>query len=249
MISLEHLAKTFNKGLTNENVAVRDVSLHIQQSEYVIIVGANGSGKSTLLNLIAGNIFSDNGKIIIDNNDVTRLRDFERSKFISRVFQNPLQGTAPDLSVLDNFRLAALRTQSKKLISGVNKNFEKLVKDHISVLKLGLENKIHQSMGTLSGGQRQALTLVMGTMDHCKVMLLDEPAAALDPRSAALVMEKANEIIAINKLTAVLVTHNMKDALQYGGRLILMKEGRIEKDFSGEQKNKLAQEELYHWFE
>lgn len=249
MIKLEHLSKTFHKGLSNESLAVRDVSLQIQQGEYLIIVGSNGSGKSTLLNLIAGNIFPDNGNIHINTTDVTTWKDYQRSKFISRVFQNPLQGTAPDLSVLDNFRLAALRTQHKKLISGINKNFEQLVKEHINVLRLGLENKLHQPMGTLSGGQRQALTLVMGTMDNCKLMLLDEPAAALDPRSAALVMEKANDIIIINKLTAILVTHNMKDALQYGNRLIQMKEGVVIRDLNGEQKNKLMQEELYRWFD
>jgi len=249
MIKLEQLTKVFHKGLSNEIVAVRDVSMQIKQSEYVIIVGANGSGKSTLLNLIAGNIFPDNGKIFIDNTEVTGWKDYQRSKFISRIFQNPLQGTAPDLSVLDNFRLAALRTQRKKLISGINKNFEQSVKEQINVLKLGLENKLHQLMGTLSGGQRQALTLVMGTMDDCKLMLLDEPSAALDPRSAALVMEKANDIIAMNKLTAILVTHNMKDALHYGNRVIQMKEGVIVRDLNSEQKIKLVQEEIYKWFD
>ncbi len=248
MIKLEQINKKFHKGLPNESVAIREVSLEIEQGEYAIIVGANGSGKSTLLNLIAGNIFPDNGKIFIDNTDVTSYKDYQRSKFISRVFQNPLQGTAPDLSVLDNFRLAALRTQRKKLISGINKKFEQLVKEQISVLKLGLENKLHQMMGTLSGGQRQALTLVMGTMANCKLMLLDEPAAALDPRSAALVMEKANDIILMNNLTAILVTHNMKDALNYGNRLIQMKEGVVVKDLNNEQKKNILQEELFNWF-
>ena len=215
----------------------------------MIIVGANGSGKSTLLNLIAGNIFPDTGTIYIDDTDVTSWKDYKRSKFISRIFQNPLQGTAPDLSVLDNFRLAALRTKPKKLISGINKTFEQSVKEHISILKLGLENKLHQPMGTLSGGQRQALTLVMGTMDNCKLMLLDEPTAALDPRSAALVMEKATDIITINKLTAILVTHNMKDTLQYGNRIILMKEGIVASDLSNQQKSTLRLEELHHWFD
>lgn len=249
MIRLEHLSKTFHKSLSKEIVAVRDVSMQIQQGEYIIIVGANGSGKSTLLNLIAGNIFPDSGKIHINNTEVTTWKDYQRSKFISRIFQNPLQGTAPDLSVLDNFRLAALRTQRKKLISGINKKFEQSVNEHISLLKLGLENKLHQLMGTLSGGQRQALTLVMGTMDNCKLMLLDEPAAALDPRSAELVMEKANDIIAMKKLTAILVTHNMKDALHYGNRLIQMKEGVVVRDLNDEQKTNLVQEELYKWFD
>ncbi len=249
MIKLQHINKTFHKGLSNETVALRDVSLQINQSEYVVIVGANGSGKSTLLNLIAGTFFPDNGNIHIDDTDVTSWKDYKRSKFIARIFQNPLQGTAPDLSVLDNFRLAALRTQPKKLITGINKKFEQLVKEHISILKLGLENKINQPMGTLSGGQRQALTLVMGTMDTCKLLLMDEPTAALDPRSAALVMEKASDIIATNKLTTILVTHNMKDALNYGNRIIQMKEGIVERDLSNEHKTKLVAEELYRWFD
>ncbi len=249
MIKLDQINKKFHKGFPNESIAIREVSLEIENGEYAIIVGANGSGKSTLLNLIAGNIFADKGKIFIDNTDVTFFKDYQRSKFISRVFQNPLQGTAPDLSVLDNFRLAALRTQRKKLISGINKKFEQLVKEQISVLKLGLESKLHQMMGTLSGGQRQALTLVMGTMANCKLMLLDEPAAALDPRSAALVMEKANDIILMNKLTAILVTHNMKDALNYGNRLIQMKEGVVVKDLNNEQKKSLVQAELFRWFD
>ena len=249
MIKLEQISKKFHKGLPNESIAIREVSLEIEHGEYAIVVGANGSGKSTLLNLIAGNIFADNGKIFIDHTDVTSFKDYQRSKFVSRVFQNPLLGTAPDLSVLDNFRLAALRTQHKKLISGINKKFEQSVKEQISVLKLGLENKLHQMMGTLSGGQRQALTLVMGTMANCKLMLLDEPAAALDPRSAELVMEKANDIILMNKLTAILVTHNMKDALQYGNRIIQMKEGIVARDLSSDQKTKLLQEEIYKWFD
>jgi len=249
MIELKQLKKTFNKGLANESIALRDVSLQVNQSEYVVIIGANGSGKSTLLNLVAGTIFPDKGNIQIDRTDVTTWKDYQRSKFIARVFQNPLQGTASDLSVLENFRLAALRTQPKQLISGVNKKFETLVKDHISILKLGLENKIHQPMGTLSGGQRQALTLVMGTMDTCKLLLMDEPTAALDPRSAALVMEKANHIIAVKKLTAILVTHNMKDVLQYGNRVIQMKEATVARDLNAEQKAKLQTEELYRWFE
>ena len=248
MIKLSALSKTFHTGLANESVALRDVMLQINAGEYVVIVGANGSGKSTLLSLIAGTISPDKGTIFIDDTDVTKWKDYERSKFISRVFQNPLQGTAPDLSVLDNFRLAALRTQPKKLISRTNKIFEQSIKEHISILKLGLENKIHQPMGTLSGGQRQALTLVMGTMDDCKLMLLDEPTAALDPRSAALIMEKANDIIAIKKLTSILVTHNMKDVLQYGNRVIQLKEGTVVRDLNAAQKTKLHAEELYGWF-
>lgn len=249
MITLTRISKAFNKGLLNQNIALQNISLDIKDREFVVVVGANGSGKSTLLNIISGTVRTDTGKINIANKDVTGWKDYQRSKYISRVFQNPLQGTAPDLSVLDNFRLAALRTHQKKLISGITKNFEQLVKDRISILKLGLENKIYQPMGSLSGGQRQALTLVMGTMDDCKLMLLDEPSAALDPHSASLVMEKANDIITTNKLTAILVTHNMKDVLQYGNRIIQMKEGFIERDLDSDQKATLSISDLYGWFE
>ncbi len=248
MIKLEQLSKTFHQGFSNENVAVNNVSLQIREGDFVIIIGANGSGKSTLLNLIAGNSLPDSGTIYINSTNVTEWKDFERSKFISRVFQNPLQGTAPDLSVLDNFRLASLRTQPKKLVSGIDTQFESRVKESISMLKLGLENKIHQSMGTLSGGQRQALTLVMGTMDDCKLMLLDEPTAALDPRSATLIMEKAKDIISIKKLTAILITHQLKDVLKYGNRLIQMSEGKIMRDFNNADKAVITLDELYGWF-
>lgn len=248
MISISNLNKTFNKGQANEVRALHDIDLEISAEQFAVIVGSNGSGKSTLLNCIAGSILPTSGNIFIDETAVTFLPDYKRSHWIARVFQNPLSGTAPDLSILDNFRLASLRTSSKKLITGINSSFKKEVQNKISSLGMGLENKITQPMGTLSGGQRQALTLLMSIMDDCKVLLLDEPTAALDPRSAATVMETADKLINEYSLTAVLITHNMKEAFQYGSRIIQMSEGRIIRDLNREQKSALLHTEIYEWF-
>lgn len=248
MIKLENVSKTFNRGKPNEVKAIEQLSLEINTQDYVVIVGANGSGKSTLLNLIAGSILPGSGSIIIDSHDVTRLHDYQRSRWIGRVFQNPLSGTAPDLSILDNFRLAALRTHSKGLNIGTSNAFKQQVRDKVALLGMGLESKLMQAMGTLSGGQRQALTLLMSVMDDCKILLLDEPTAALDPRSAGLVMETAGKLIADFKLTAILITHNLKDAHTQGNRLIHMAEGRIIRDYSNEKKLNLTQSDLFSWF-
>lgn len=248
MIKLTDIRKTFNGGKPNEVIALNNISLAITAGEFVVIVGSNGSGKTTLLNLIAGNTLPDTGKITIDNHNVTRLPEYKRSKWIARIFQNPLSGTAADLSILDNFRLAAIRTRSKGLSIGKNDAFKKLVKDKIATLGMGLEDKVEQPIGTLSGGQRQALTLLMSVMDSCKILLLDEPTAALDPRSATNVLQIAAGLIKEYQLTAVMVTHNLKDASTYGTRIIQMGEGEIMKNIAGEQKINLQQNELFSWF-
>lgn len=248
MIKLDNVTKTFNRGKANEVKAIQGLSLTIAPQDYLVIVGANGSGKSTLLNLIAGSTLPGTGEIYIDGNDVTGLHDYQRSRWIARVFQNPLSGTAPDLSILDNFRLAALRTQSKGLSIGTNAAFKKQVQEKITLLGMGLESKLEQPMGTLSGGQRQALTLLMSVMDDCKILLLDEPTAALDPRSARLVMQTADQLITDFKLTAILITHNLKDAHTHGNRLIHMAEGRVEQDYAAESKLNLTQNDLFSWF-
>ncbi len=248
MIEITNLHLTFNKGETNEINVLRGINLEIRAQEFVVLVGANGSGKSSLLNALAGTVSHDKGNIKLEGKDITHLKEYERSKFLSRIFQNPLQGTAPDLSILDNFRLASLRTKSKQLNIGTDQNFKDLVREKIRTLNLGLEDKWQQPMGTLSGGQRQALTLLMATMDDCKIMLLDEPTAALDPKSSAIVMEKANEIISTNQLTALLITHQLKDAIKYGNRILMMEEGVISKDISDEEKSTLKMEELFGWF-
>lgn len=248
MIVINDVHKVFNKGKANQVNAVNGISLNIKNEEFLVIVGSNGSGKTTLLNLVAGSVKPDKGTIIIDDNDVTRLADHKRSQWIARVFQNPMSGTASDLSILDNFRLAAIRTKPKGLSIGIDDRFKQGVKDKIATLGMGLENKIEQPMGTLSGGQRQALTLLMSVMDSCKVLLLDEPTAALDPRSAEVVMRTADKLIADFKLTAILITHNLKDAYNYGTRIIQMSEGLIINDLNQKQKAALKQNDLFNWF-
>jgi putative ABC transport system ATP-binding protein len=248
MIELKNISKTFNAGKPNEVKALEKLSLEIKEGEFVVIVGSNGSGKTTLLNLVAGTILSDTGSISIAGNNATKLADYQRSKWIARIFQNPLSGTAADLSILDNFRLAALRTKNKGLTIGKNESFKKLVREKIAILGMGLEDKTEQPIGTLSGGQRQALTLLMSVMDECKILLLDEPTAALDPRSAENVMRTADALIKQYSLTAILVTHNLKDAANYGSRIIQMGEGEILKDIAAKEKAKLKQAELFEWF-
>jgi len=248
MIAVNNVHKTFNPGRANQVNAINGVTLTIKKEEFAVIVGANGSGKTTLLNMIAGSVFPNSGNIQIGGQNVTKLPDYRRSQWIARVFQNPVSGTASDLSILDNFRLAAIRTKPKCLTIGINETFKNQVKEKISTLGMGLENKIEQQMGTLSGGQRQALTLLMSVMDSCKVLLLDEPTAALDPRSAALVMKTADELIKDYKLTSILITHNLKDAYNYGNRIILMGEGLVAKDLDSEHKANLKQNDLFDWF-
>jgi putative ABC transport system ATP-binding protein len=247
MINLKNVHKTFNRGKANQVDAINGLDLQVNEREFLVIVGSNGSGKTTLLNLVAGSVLPSSGSVYIDGNDVSKLPDYRRSQWIARVFQNPLSGTAPDLSILDNFRLAAIRTKVKGLAIGVNEQFKKQVKEKITTLGMGLEDKIEQPMGTLSGGQRQALTLLMSVMDSCKVLLLDEPTAALDPRSAEVVMRTADKLAKEFQLTTILITHNLKDAYNYGDRIIQMAEGRIIKDLK-EEKSVLKQNDLFDWF-
>lgn len=248
MITLQNITKVFNKAQVNEITALDNISLVIPPGEFAVVIGANGSGKSTLFNIIAGAEFPGSGQVLINGEEVTSMPEYRRSKWIARVFQNPLSGTAPDLTILDNFRLAALRTKSKRLLIGVDYAFRKEVMDRIATLGMGLENKIGQQMGSLSGGQRQALTLLMSVMDKTEILLLDEPTAALDPRSAHIVLHTADVLIKQYGLTALLITHNLKDAFLYGNRLIQMNEGRILRDLSSSQKLVLKQADLYEWF-
>ena len=248
MIDINNIHKVFNKGKANQVNAVNGIDLQINDGEFVVIVGSNGSGKTTLLNLVSGSVIPTSGTISIDGHDVTNMPDYKRSEWIARVFQNPLSGTASDLSILDNFRLAAIRTKPKGLSIGVDEAFKKQVKEKIASLGMGLENKVAQPMGTLSGGQRQALTLLMSIMDSCKVLLLDEPTAALDPRSAEVVMRTADKLVKDFKLTPILITHNLKDAYNYGTRIIQMGEGAILHDLDTDKKSKLKQSDLFDWF-
>lgn len=248
MIDLVHIHKQFNKGKASEVTALGDVSLRVGKGEFVVLIGSNGSGKTTLLNIIAGAETPTSGTVSFDGRDVTGLPEHRRSRWIARVFQNPLSGTAPELSILDNFRLASLRTGRRGLSIGVNEAFKQKVKTQVARLGMGLENKVDLPMGALSGGQRQALTLLMSVMDHTEILLLDEPTAALDPRSARLIMETADQLIREHGLTTIFITHNLKDAHTYGSRLIQMAEGAVVRDLDAEAKGKLAVTDLFEWF-
>lgn len=248
MINIVAAHKVYNKGKANQVNAINGVDLVVPDGEFLVIVGSNGSGKSTLLNLIAGSVLPTSGSVVINDVDVTKLPDYERSQWIARVFQNPLSGTASELSILDNFRLAAIRTKTKGLTIGITDSFKQKVKATIATLGMGLENKLEQPMGTLSGGQRQALTLLMSVMDNCKVLLLDEPTAALDPRSAEVVMRTAQKLTEDFNLTTILITHNLKDAYTYGTRIIQMAEGQIIRDIDTNHKSELKQADLFDWF-
>ena len=248
MISLQNITKVFHKGKENELTAVDHISLQINKGEFVVLVGANGSGKTTLLNIIGGAEQPTSGSVSINQTEVTQFPEHKRSKWIARVFQNPNNGTAPDLTILDNFRLAALRTRGKNLTIGTDAAFRKKIIDKIATLGMGLEKKINQPMGSLSGGQRQALTLLMSVMDDTDILLLDEPTAALDPKSARVVLDLANTFNREMGITTLLITHNLKDAQQYGNRLIQMQEGKILRDIDTELKVQLLLPDIYEWF-
>lgn len=249
MLQLQGIYKTFDRGKPNEAIAVDNVTLQLETGSYTVVVGANGSGKSTLLNLIAGNVYPETGKMLLHGNEIQRMTDYQRSRWIARVFQNPLQGTAASLSILDNFRMAALRRSPKWIKVGINNDFKAMVGERLATLGMGLEDKLTQIMGTLSGGQRQAITLLMTVMAGVDVLLLDEPTAALDPRSAREVMEIADRIIRENNLTALLVTHNINEALHYGSRLIQMENGKVVRDYDQQAKAGLRHEGVIKWFD
>ena len=248
MIVLQNVNKIFNEGTNNAVHALKNINLEIVKGEFLILLGSNGSGKSTLVNIIAGNAAATSGDVFIEGKKVNHLKDFERSKWIARIFQNPLQGTAPDLSILDNFRLASLRTQSKKLKLGITNKFRSEVQEKVRLLNMGLENKLDSSVGLLSGGQRQALTLSMAVMDDAKILLMDEPTAALDPKSSELLMSNAVKFISLFGFTTVFITHHLKDAHRFGNRIIQMDNGAIIHDIRNEEKEKLKLNDLYEWF-
>jgi putative tryptophan/tyrosine transport system ATP-binding protein len=247
MIKFTNVYKSFTDDAGQVNALITDLNITFNPAEFTMIIGANGSGKSTLLNIIAGIVYPDKGTIALNQQEIQQLKTYERSKYIARIFQNPLQGSVAELTVMENMRLAFLRNQSKGLTLGISKAFRERVKHEISTLNLGLENKTEQKMGTLSGGQRQALTLVMATLCDAKVLLMDEPTAALDPKSAHSLMENAANIIKEKQLTTLMVTHNMREAVNYGNRLLMMKEGRVVMDVNGEEKMKLSASHLFDW--
>ena len=250
MLDIQHISKTFNVGTVNEKRALCDLSLTLADGEFATIVGSNGAGKSTLFNAIAGEFIADTGTITLDGRDITFLPDFKRSKAIGRMFQDPLRGTAPHMTIEENLALAFLRASGHtSAFSRINKKDRELFAEKLSALGLGLEDRMKQPVGLLSGGQRQALTLLMATMNKPKLLLLDEHTAALDPKTALKVLTLSAKIVEENHLTTMMITHNMKDAIKYGNRLIMMYEGHIIYDVSGEEKKNLQVSDLLAKFQ
>jgi putative ABC transport system ATP-binding protein len=249
MLTLKNICKTFNKGTINEKSALTNVSLHMAPGDFVTVIGGNGAGKSTMLNAIAGVWPIDDGSIIINNTDVTGLPDYKRAYLIGRVFQDPMLGSAADMQIDENLALAARRGKRRGLSWEVTAKEKEDYKVRLSELGLGLEDRLTQKVKLLSGGQRQALTLLMASLQKPKLLLLDEHTAALDPKTAKKVLELTRTIVARDHLTALMVTHNMRDAIQTGNRLIMMNEGKIIFEVGGEEKKKLTVDDLMQKFE
>ena len=249
MISATDLRLTFGKGTPLENPALRGMSLTVSQGEFVTVIGSNGAGKSTFLNALSGEVLVDSGKIIVDNVDVTRLPTHKRSRLVARVFQDPLAGTCESLSIEENLALAIKRGQRRGLSTAVKRQYLEQFRDSLSSLKLGLENRLGDKMGLLSGGQRQAVSLLMASLTPSSVLLLDEHTAALDPKTAAFVLELTQNIIAEQKLTAVMVTHSMKQALEVGDRTVMLHQGQVVFDIEGKEREGLEVKDLLGLFE
>ena len=248
MLKLEQLCKTFNAGTVNERRALCDLSLHLKPGDYVTVIGSNGAGKSTMLNAVAGVWPVDAGRILLDGEDITGRPEHRRALHIGRVFQDPMMGTAADMWVEENLDLAWLRGQKRGLRWAVTKADRAFFREQLATLGLGLEERMTTKVGMLSGGQRQALTLLMASMKKPKLLLLDEHTAALDPATAAKVLEITDRIVLENALTTLMITHNMTDAIRHGNRLIMMNEGRIILDIEGEEKQKLTKAQLIDMF-
>ncbi|MCD8321256.1 MAG: ATP-binding cassette domain-containing protein [Oscillospiraceae bacterium] len=248
MLELRDIYKTFNPGTVNEKRALNGVSLTLNEGDFVTVIGSNGAGKSTCLNAIAGVWPVDSGSIIIDGEDVTSLPEHKRAKYLGRVFQDPMTGTAATMEIQENLALAKRRGEKRTLRRGITKKEQEEFRELLKTLNLGLEDRMTARVGLLSGGQRQALTLLMATLKKPKLLLLDEHTAALDPKTAEKVLNTTDAVIRENHLTAFMVTHNMRDAIAHGNRLIMMDEGRIILDISGEEKSKLTREDLLEKF-
>lgn len=248
MLEIKGVYKTFNPGTINEKKALNGINLTLNDGDFVTVIGGNGAGKSTMLNMIAGVYPVDCGEIKIDGVDVTRLSEFKRAKYLGRVFQDPMMGTAADMWVEENLAIANRRGKSRGLGWAISGKERKEYREMLKELDLGLENRLTTKVGLLSGGQRQAVTLLMAVMNKPKVLLLDEHTAALDPKTAANVLALSDKFIEEGNLTALMVTHNMRDAIAHGNRLIMMNEGKIILDVSGEDKKKLTVEELLNEF-
>ena len=249
MLKIENVFKTFNAGTVNEKVALKGLNLELKEGDFVTVIGGNGAGKSTMLNAVTGVFGVDSGKIVIDGVDVTHLPEYKRAKYIGRVFQDPMMGTAATMQIEENLALAYMRASSHTSpFSVISKADRADFRERLSMLGLGLEDRMNQSVGLLSGGQRQALTLLMATLRKPKLLLLDEHTAALDPKTAAKVLEATEKIVRKDNLTTLMITHNMRDAIAYGNRLVMMYDGHVVVDVSGEEKKKLTVEQLLNLF-
>jgi len=248
MLKIENVYKTFNAGTVNEKVALQGLNLHLKEGDFVTVIGGNGAGKSTMLNAVTGVFGVDSGKILIDGVDVSHLPEYKRAKYIGRVFQDPMMGTAATMQIEENLALAARRGKPRTLRIGITKAEREEYKEKLKILDLGLEDRMTAKVGLLSGGQRQALTLLMATLQKPKLLLLDEHTAALDPKTAAKVLDATQKIVEKDHLTTLMITHNMRDAIAYGNRLIMMYNGHIVVDVSGEEKKNLTVEQLLNLF-
>jgi len=248
MLHLNNITKIFNKGTVNEKVALNDFSLHLKSGDFLTVVGGNGSGKSTMLNIIAGLLTIDKGSITIDGKDVTKLPEHKRAFLLGRVFQDPMMGTAPHMTIEENLALAMRRGKMRTLRLGNSKTERKVYRDVLAQLNLGLEDRMKTQVGLLSGGQRQALTLLMATLHSPNLLLLDEHTAALDPKTAKTVLELSEQIVGSKHITTIMITHNMKDAIKYGNRVIMMDSGQIIFDAAGEEKQKLSAKDMLEMF-
>ena len=249
MLDIKNVKKTFNKGTINEKKALNGINLHLNEGDFVTVIGGNGAGKSTTLNMIAGVYPIDSGKIEIDGINISRDPEYKRAKYIGRVFQDPMTGTAATMPIEDNMAIAARRGARRGFRWGITKKEREEYREQLKELNLGLEDRLNSKVGLLSGGQRQAITLLMAALKKPKLLLLDEHTAALDPKTAAKVLEISDKIILEHQLTAMMVTHNMKDAIAHGNRLIMMHEGKIIYDVSGEEKKNLHVSDLLAKFE
>lgn len=249
MLKITEVCKTFNKGTINEKKALQGLELHVKPKDFITIIGGNGAGKSTMLNMVAGVYPIDSGSIVLDGVDISRFKEHARAAMLGRVFQDPMRGTASNMEIQENLAMAYRRGKRRGLGWGITAKEKELYHEVLKRLDLGLENRMTSKVGLLSGGQRQALTLLMATLQKPKLLLLDEHTAALDPKTAKKVLDLTQEIVAEQELTAMMVTHNMKDAIQIGNRLIMMLDGRIIYDVEGEEKKRLKVNDLLKKFE
>ncbi len=248
MLKIDNIVKVFNAGTVNEKTALNGLSLHLDEGDFCTVIGGNGAGKSTMLNAVAGVFQVDQGSIVIDGVDVTKLPEHKRAKYIGRVFQDPMTGTAATMQIEENLALAKRRGKKRSLRPGITKAEREEYRELLKILDLGLEDRLTSKVGLLSGGQRQALTLLMASLVKPKLLLLDEHTAALDPKTAAKVLEATEKIVNRDHLTTLMITHNMKDAIAHGNRLIMMKDGQVILNICGEEKKKLTVEDLLEKF-